>query len=157
LLVDKMKFLRSRRLHAALFVAVFGSVALVALFLLTRRDVRPIEQGLYERVRLGMTEQEVAEAIPLPPGDYVGAFAYGTAGPIREGELPIGVTGDQKADGTLTGVHPHTGRPFHGRWWLGTEGFLIVFFGEDGRVIERRYYPGFPESFIGYAARRWLP
>jgi hypothetical protein len=153
-----MKLLRLTRVRAALSAAaVVVCVTLIATFLLTRPDIRPIEQDLYERVRLGMTEQEVAEVIPLPPGDYVGAYAYGTSGPIREGELPIGETGNQRPDGTLTGVHPQTGRPFHGRWWMGTEGFLMVFFGENGRVIERRYYPGFPETFMQYAKRRWLP
>lgn len=147
--------MKRRRAIAVVVGVAFLAGIVVAVCLWRRPEVLPIEQALYDRVHVGMTEAEVSAAIPYSPGDHCGTYTYGTGGPLREGELPMGIGWDSHPDGSLTGIHPATGRPVHGKWWLGRQGYLVIFFDEDGRVIERRYYLGFPENFIQYTGRRY--
>jgi len=140
----------------AVLVAV-GLAVSVAAYLLTRRAVVLIERGLFDRVQLGMTAAEVAAVVPYPPGDHCGAYCFTTEAPVREGELPIAACGERFANGVTHCPHPMTGRRVHGWWWMGAEGVLMVYFGADGRVIERRYYPGYGESYLWYTAHRLLP
>jgi hypothetical protein len=104
----------------------------------------------YERLAVGMTEAEVDAAVPIPPGDHTGAYAYVTSRPTCEGGLPLYIDYHPRADGTVSAPHPLTGRPLRGKWWRGKDGLVLVFFGDDRRVTERRYYPGRPLSWTAY-------
>lgn len=143
--------MKSRRMRiAALFLVPGALLALaVIVYLLPQREV-VTEATIYERIRVGMTEAKVAAAVPVPPGDRTGAYSYTTSAPTCEGELPIYVDYCPRRDGTVSGPHPVTGQPLRGKWWRGNEGQVIIFFGDDGRVMERRYYPGSPRSWVGY-------
>src|ERR1700720_4705622 len=81
---------RRRAIAVVVGVAFLAGIA-VAVCLWMRPEVLPIEQALYHRVHLGMTEAEVSAAIPYSPGDHCGTYTYGTGGPLREGELPMGI------------------------------------------------------------------
>jgi hypothetical protein len=120
----------------------------VAYFFPQRKVV--IDAAFYERLKVGMTEAEVDAAVPIPPGDHTGAYAYVTSRPTCQGELPIYIDYCTYADGTVSAPHPVTGRPIRGKWWRGEEGQVLIFFGDDQRVIERRYYPGYPRSWVAY-------
>jgi hypothetical protein len=109
-----------------------------------------VDAAFYERFKVGMTEADVDAAVTIPPGDYTGADVYVTSRPTCEGELPIFIDYSTRADGTVAAPHPVTGRPIRGKWWRGKDGQVLIFFGDDQRVIERRYYPGYPRSWIGY-------
>jgi hypothetical protein len=109
-----------------------------------------IDEAFYERLKIGMTEAEVEAAVPIPPGDYTRAYVYTTSPPICQGELPIYIDYCTHANGTVSAPHPLTGRPLRGKWWRGKDGQVLIFFGDDRRVIERRYYPGYPSSWVGY-------
>src|SRR5262245_4814248 len=106
--------------------------------------------AFYERLAVGMTEAEVGATVPIPPGDYTGAYVHVTSRPTCEGELPIYVDYCTRADGTVSAPHPVTGRQIRGKWWREKGGQVIVFFGDDQRVIDRRFYPGYPRSWVGY-------
>jgi hypothetical protein len=56
----------------------------------------------------------------------------------------------------VSAIHPVTRRQISGKWWRGKEGLLIVFFGDDNRVIERRLYHGYPQTLIGYYYDRMI-
>jgi hypothetical protein len=143
-----MKPLRLR--IAALFIVLGAFLAPAAIaYLFPQRKVI-IGAAFYERLKVGMTEAEVDAAVPIPPGDHTGAYAYVTSQPTCEGGLPIYIDYWPHADGTVSAPHPLTGRPIRGKWWRGEDGQVLIFFGDDQRVIERRYYPGYPRSWVGY-------
>jgi hypothetical protein len=128
------------------FVALVAIAA--AYFLFPGNDV-PINEALYERVALGMTAQEIDAAIGYAPGDYSGAYQYTTTKPMHEGELPLlGTDLCDFANGRVSAPHPATGKQISGKLWRGKEGLLMVFFGEDNRVIERRFYPGYGRTWL---------
>jgi hypothetical protein len=139
------------RLRTWVLFCVLGALLALAgaAFLVPQGEV-VIDAAFYERLQVGMTEAEVDAAVPVPPGDYTGADVYVTSRPSCDGELPIFVDYFTRADGTVSAPHPVTGRPMRGKWWRGKDGQMIVFFGDDKRVIDRRYYPGYPRSWIGY-------
>src|SRR5262249_19669412 len=142
-----MKRLRLR--IAALFIVLGALLAPVGVaYLFPQRQV-VIDAAFYERLKVGMTEAEVDAAVPIPPGDYTSASTYVTSKPTCQGELPIYIDYCPRADGTVSAPHPVTGRPLRGKWWRGNEGQVLIFFGDDQRVIERRYYPGYPLSWVG--------
>jgi hypothetical protein len=143
-----MKPLRLR--ISALFIVLGALLALagVAYFFPQREVV--IDAAFYEQLKVGMTEAEVDAAVSIPPGDHTGAYAYVTSPPTCQGELPIYIDYCPHADGTVSAPHPVTGRLIRGKWWRGKDGQVIIFFGDDQRVIERRYYPGYPRSWVGY-------
>jgi hypothetical protein len=143
-----MKSLRMR--ISALFIVLGPLLALAGVaYLFPQRKV-VIDVAFYERLKIGMTEAEVDAAVPIPPGDHTRAYAYVTDEPTCEGELPIYIDYWPRADGTVSAPHPLTGRPLRGKWWRGKSGQVIVFFGDDQRVMERRFYPGHPLSWVGY-------
>ena len=143
--------MKSPRLRiAALFIVLGTLLALAGVaYLLPQAEV-VIDVAFYERFKIGMTEAEVNAAVPIPPGDHTGAYAYVTSPPTCEGGLPIYIDYHPHADGTVSAPHPVTGRPLRGKWWRGQDGQVLIFFGDDQRVIERRYYPGYPSSWVGY-------
>lgn len=101
----------------------------------------------YERLAIGMNEAEVEAAVTLPPGDHTGDYEHTTTAPVRDGGLPPFLDYHPWANGAVTAPHPVTGRPLRGRWWRGGDGLVIVFYGDDGCVAERRYYPGSSRSW----------
>jgi hypothetical protein len=144
-----MKGNRPIRLLAFLVFVAFV-LAAIAYYLFPKNDVR-INGSLYERLELGMTAQEVDTAIGYAPGDYSGTYAYITSKPMREGELPLlGTDLCDYANGRVSAPHPATGKQISGKLWRGEEGLLMVFFGEDNRVIERRFYPGYGQTWLRY-------
>ena len=143
-----MKLLRLR--IAALFIVLGALLAPAGVaYLFPQRKV-VIDAAFYERFKVGMTEAEVDATVPIPPGDHTRAYAYVTSRPTCQGELPIYLDYCTHADGTVSAPHPLTGRPIRGKWWRGKDGQVLIFFGDDQRVIERRYYPGYPRSWVGY-------
>jgi hypothetical protein len=143
-----MKLTRSIRLLA--FLVLIACVAFaIAYWLFSKNDV-PINQSLYEQLALGMTAQEVDTAIGYAPGDYSGAYLYTTTEPLQEGELGpvLGTDKCDYANGRVSAPHPVTGRQIKGKLWRGRDGMLMVFFGEDNRVIERRFYPGYGRTWL---------
>jgi len=143
-----MKPLRLR--IGALFIVLGTLLALASVaYLFPQREV-VIDAALYERIKIGMTEAEVDATVPIPPGDHTGAYAFVTSRPTCQGELPIYIDYCTRADGTVSAPHPVTGRPIRGKWWREKGGQVIVFFGDDQRVIDRRFYPGYPRSWVGY-------
>ena len=144
-----MNLIRRIRLLAFMVFVAFAGVVM-AYWLFPKNDV-PINESLYERLALGMTEQEVDSAIGYAPGDYSGAYAYTTTKPMQEGELPLlGTDLCDYANGRVSAPHPATGKQIRGKLWRGKEGLLMVFFGEDNRVIERRFYPGYGRTWLMY-------
>jgi hypothetical protein len=143
----------SMRRNVFFALALFAVVAAVATVVLLLREP-PITEVAYEQLRLGMTEAEVKAVLPFPPGAYAGYFGYGTGGPRREGQLAPGISFIDRPDGTLF-YRDDKGRETKGHWWLGSEGMILVFYGTDRTVIERRFYTGHPTSFCD-AVRRWL-
>ncbi len=139
------------RLRTCVLFGVLGALLALAgaAYLVPQREAVTVA-AFYERLMVGMTEAEVDAAVPIPPGDYTGAYAYVTSRPTCEGELPIYIDYCTRANGTVSAPHPLTGRPICGKWWRGKDGLVIVFFGDDHRVTERRYYPGYPRSWVGY-------
>jgi hypothetical protein len=130
------------------FVALVAIAVAYCLF--PENDV-PINEALFERVALGMTAQEIDAAIGCAPGDYSGAYQYTTTKPMQEGELPLlGTDLCDYANGRVSAPHPVTGKQISGKLWRGKEGLLMVFFGEDNRVIERRFYPGYGRIWLMY-------
>jgi hypothetical protein len=143
-----MKPLSLRISTLFLVLGVLLAPAGLAYFFPQRKVV--IDAAFYERFQVGMTEAEVDAAVPIPPGDYTGAYAYVTSPPTCEGGLPIYIDYHPRADGTMSAPHPLTGRPLRGKWWRGKSGQVLIFFGDDHRVIERRWYPGRPCSWVEY-------
>jgi hypothetical protein len=141
----------SRPISFLAFIAFVAFVALaIAYWLFAKNDV-PINESLYERFALGMTAQEVDTAIGCAPGDYAGAYEYTTTEPMREGELHVlGTDLCGYANGRVSAPHPTTGKQISGNLWRGNDGLLMVFFGEDHRVIERRFYPGHGRTWLMY-------
>ena len=149
----QMKLRRPIKLLAFMVFVAFVAFA-IAYWLFPTNDV-PINESLYERLALGMTEQEVDAATGYAPGDYSGAYAYSTSKPLQEGELHL--LGTDQCDfrnGRVSAPHPVTGKQINGKLWRGKEGLLMVFFGEDNRVIERRFYPGTSRSWLLYHVER---
>jgi hypothetical protein len=138
----------------------FAVVAILALLIVSQispRKLLAIDKGYFDRIRLGMMEAELLQAIEIPPGDYSGAYGYGTLGIDHQGELPSALSFEDHSDGTLSAIHPITGRPITGYWWRGRDGSVMAFVDENGGVIERRYYyHGYPRSFPEYAFDRYL-
>jgi hypothetical protein len=139
------------RLRTWVLLGVLGALLVLAsaVYLVAQREV-VIDAAFYERLAVGMTEAEVDAAVSIPSGDYTSAYAYVTCRPTCDGELPLFVDYDLRVDGTVLAPHPVTGRPLRGKWWRGNKGLVILFFGDDHRVIERRFYPGYPRSLLGY-------
>jgi hypothetical protein len=135
---------------------VMGVVLLAAIgvYSIPNGPLPTINQQVYDRLRLGMTENEVEAAVECPPGDYTRTYAYQTSRPVHEGEFPIYIDYHNRADGSVSFIHPTTGRQVRGKWWGGKEGRLYVYFGDDGRVIERRFYPGYPRNWFQYHYER---
>jgi hypothetical protein len=147
---------RSKRRIAALFIVLSVLLAAAGVaYLFRQRDV-VVDAAFYERLRIGMTEAEVDAAVPIPPGDHTRAHCYETSAPTCDGELPMYIDYSLHPDGTVTAPHPLTGRPICGKYWRGDEGQVLIFFGEDGRVIERRLYPGRPLSWLEYYWDRFV-
>jgi hypothetical protein len=145
------------RLQTCVLFGVLGALlALAGAVCLISREVVTVA-AFYERLTLGMTEAEVGAAVPLPPGDYTGGYVHTTSQPICEGGLPIYIDYHTRADGTVSAPHPLTGRPIRGKWWRGRDGLVIVFFGDDHRVSERRYYPGKSRSWARDHLARLVP
>ena len=142
--------MKRSRLQICVLLGVLGALlALVgAVWLISREEVTVA--GFHERLTLGMTEAEVDAAVSIPPGDFTGGYMHTTSEPICEGGLPIYIDYHPWPDGTVTAPHPVTGRPIRGKWWRGRDGLVIVFFGDDHRLTERRYYPGNSRSWVGY-------
>jgi hypothetical protein len=144
-----MNLIRPIRLLAFMVFVAFVAFA-SAYCLFPKNDVR-INESLYERLALGMTAQEVDTTIGYAPGDYSGAYTYTTSKPMQEGELPLlGTDLCDYANGRVSAPHPVTGRQISGKLWRGKEGLLMVFFGENNRVIERRFYPGYGRTWLLY-------
>ena len=139
------------RLRTCVLLGTLGALLALAgaTYLVPKREGVTVA-AFYERLTVGMTEAEVGAAVPIPPGDHTGGYAHSTSRPTCEGGLPIYVDYHTRADGTVAAPHPVTGRPLRGKWWRGQDGLVLVFFGEDQRVIERRYYPGSSHSWAGY-------
>ena len=139
------------RLRTWVLSGVLGALLALAsaAYLVPQREV-VIDAAFYERLTVGMTEAEVGTAVPIAPGDYTGGYVHTTSRPTSEGGLPIYIDYCTRADGTVSAPHPVTGRPIRGKWWRGKGGQVIVFFGDDRRVIDRRFYPGYPRSWVGY-------
>jgi hypothetical protein len=133
-----------------LFGALGALLALAGAAYLVRQRKAVTVAACYERLTVGMTEAEVGAAVPIPPGDYTGGYVHTTSRPTCEGGSPIFVDYHLRADGTASALHPLTGRPIRGTWWRGKDGLVIVIFGDDHRVTERRYYPGYSRSWAGY-------
>jgi len=143
------------RLRTCVLFGVLGAlVALAVVASLGPRRKLVIVAAFYEELAVGMTEREVDAALPVAPGDYTGGYVHATSQPTCEGELPIYIDYCTRANGTLSAPDPLTGRPIRGRWWRGHDGLVLVFFGDDQRVIERRYYPGYSRSWVEYQWRR---
>lgn len=136
-----------RRLGVLLGVGAAALALLSAGFLLPRRQPVPVA-AYYDRLAIGMTAAEVAAAVPLRPGDQTAADSHETAAPSSEGGLPVFVDYHPHADGWVTAPHPTTGKLLRGQWWRGDDGLVYVFYDDDGRVSERRYYPGNPRSWV---------
>ena len=139
------------RLQTQVLFGVLGALLALAgaAYLVPRHEAVTVA-AVYERLTVGMTEAEVGAAVPIPPGDYTGGYVHTTSRPTSEGGLPLFVDYHLRADGTMSAPHPVTGRPLRGAWWRGEDGLVIVFFGDDHRVAERRYYPGSSRSWAGY-------
>jgi hypothetical protein len=144
-----------KRIKIVAFMVLVAFVAVtIAVWLFARNDV-PINESLYERLALGMTAQEVDTAIGFAPGDYSGAYSFTTTKPVQEGELHrLGTDECDFASGRVTIPHPATGKPMRGKLWRGKEGLLMVVFGDDHRVIERRFYPGYGRTWLLYHLER---
>ena len=143
--------MKPRGLRIAVLLVVLGPLlAPVGVAYLFPQRKAVIDDAFYERLKIGMTEAEVDAAVSIPPGDYTRAYAYVTSRPTCEGELPIYIDYCTRADGTVSAPHPVTGRPIRGKWWRGKDRLVLLFFGDDQRFIERRYYPGYPRSWVGY-------
>jgi hypothetical protein len=148
-----MNLIRPIRLLA--FMAFVAVVAFAIAYCLFRKNDVPINESLYERLALGMTAQEVDTAIGHAPGDYSGAYAYSTTKPLQEGELALlGTDLCDYANGRVSAPHPATGRQISGKLWRGKEGLLMVFFGDNNRVIERRFYPGYGRTWLMHHVER---
>jgi hypothetical protein len=148
-----MNLIKPKWLLVFMVFVAFVAVA-IAYFLPAKNDV-PINESLYARLALGMTAQDVDTAIGYAPGDYSGAYEYTTTKPLQEGELHLlGTDMCDFANGRVWAPHPATGRKINGKLWRGKEGMLMVFFGEDNRVIERRFYPGFGRTRLLYQLDR---
>jgi hypothetical protein len=141
---------RQRLRIAALFIVLGALLARAGVAYLFPPRMVAIDTAFYERLKVGMTEAEVDAAVPIPAGDYTRAYVYVTSEPTCEGELPIYIDYCPRADGTVSAPHPLTGRPIRGKWWRGKEGQVLILFGDDQRVVERRYYPGHALSWVGY-------
>jgi hypothetical protein len=146
------------RLRTWVLFGIPGTLLVVAstVYLVAQREI-VIDAAFYERLSVGMTEEEVDAAVSIPSGDYTGADAYVTSRPTCDGELPIFVDYHLRADGAVSAPHPVTGRPLLGKWWRGKDGLVIVFFGDNHRVTERRYYPGYSRSWARYHLDRLVP
>jgi hypothetical protein len=145
---------RSRLRTCVLFGGLAALLALAgAAYLVPRREAVTVAP-FYERLTVGMTEAEVGTAVPIAPGDYTGGYVHTTSAPTSEGELPIYIDYSTRADGMVSAPHPLTSRPIRGKWWRGKDGLVIVFFGDDQRVTERRYYPGYSRSWARYHVDR---
>jgi hypothetical protein len=142
-----MKRFQTRRAIIGLLI-VFLVLAGAAYFVPRHQPVDVA--AFYDRLAVGMTEAEVGRAVPIPPGDHTGCNAHSTEKPIYDGELPIFVGDVQWPDGTASATHPLTAQPLRGTWWRGRDGLLIVFYGDDGRVIDRRYRQGKSYSWAKY-------
>ena len=147
--------MKSLKLRISALFIVLGALLPAAgvAYLLPQRKV-VIDAAFYEQLKVGMSEAEVDATCPIPPGDHTRAYAYVTSRPTCQGELPIYIDYYTHADGTVSAPHPLTGRPICGKWWRGEDGQVLIFFGDDQRVIERRYYPGYPRSWVGYQLDR---
>jgi hypothetical protein len=145
------RIMKPLSLRIATLLLVLGvllaPVGLAYLFPRPKKVV--VDAAFYERFQLGMTEAEV-DAVPIPPGDHSGACAFLTSEPTCEGGLPLYIDYHPRKDGAVSAPHPLTGRPLRGKWWRGKSGQVLIFFGDDHRVIERRWYPGRPLSWVEY-------
>jgi len=146
------------RLRTCVLLGVLGALLALAgaAYLVSQREGVTVA-AFYERLTVGMTEAEVAAAVPILPGDYTGGYVHTTSRPTCQGGLPIYIDYCTRADGTVSAPHPLTGRPIRGKWWRGKDGLVIVFFADDHRVTERRYYPGYSRSWAGYHWDRLVP
>jgi hypothetical protein len=127
-----------------------------AAYLAPRREAVAVA-AFYDRLAIGMTEAEVGTAVPLPPGDYTGCDVHETSAPTCEGGLPIFIDYHPRPDGTVSAPHPVSGRPLRGTYWRGRDGLVVVYFGDDRRVTERRYYPGSSRSWVRYQVESLIP
>ena len=114
------------RLRTCVLLGVLGALLALtgAAYLVSQREVVTVA-AFYERLTVGMTEAEVAAAVPIPPGDYTGGYMHTTSRPTCEGGLPIYIDYCTRADGTVSAPHPLTGRPIRGKWWRGKDGLVI--------------------------------
>jgi hypothetical protein len=145
------RIMRSLTLRICVLFIVLGALLapVGVAYLFPQRQV-VIDAAFYDRLKIGMTEAEVDAAVPIPAGDHAPAYAHETSPPTCQGELPIFIDYCLHADGTVSAPHPLTGRPIRGKFWRGEGGLVLIFFGDDQRVLERRYYPGRAYSWVGY-------
>jgi hypothetical protein len=92
-------------------VLLVGLVATVALVLLARQSPVRITQESFDRIAVGMMEQEVEEIIGGPPGDYSPFLPTWTR--------VVEVAGDNHQS------------------WVGEELIIHVGFDSDGRVVDK--------------------
>jgi hypothetical protein len=97
-----------------------------------------IEFG-YDRIGIGMTEAEVVAAVGRPPGDYSSDNATFTN---YMGPTPL----------SLSLVL--NGNPGYVREWKTSSAKVEVWFGDGGRVLEKRYYTRSSESGVGRVRRK---
>jgi hypothetical protein len=106
--------------------------------MLPRRGVG-ITQANYERIREGMTLDEIEAILGVPAGDYTDGRFYA---------LPI----------PSSGFSPLRHIPVIWRNWISEEGCIIIGFSESGQVCRKRFWPVVREhrTFLD-RLRRLLP
>jgi hypothetical protein len=130
---------RKRLLLWVALLVVLGSLGLVGGLWWTAPNHRVGWRG-YERIELGMTEQEVEEIVAKPPGWYE---------PLPEGEFQVYV----HEAGAEKGLRDSP----KGYSWVSTEGHLGVTFDAKGKVVGASFTPTRRVSpNIFDRIRRWL-
>jgi hypothetical protein len=110
--------MRRRKLLAGLAAGLVLMLLLGAIAQLWRGPA--IGPAGYARIREGMTQAQVADAVGLPPGDYVGG---------REGLFSVHVIDSWDCDSNL----PDADR-LYSDTWSGDRYILAVRYGTDGKV-----------------------
>jgi hypothetical protein len=129
--------MRRRRLLLGVgLLAIVGAAALATVFLLPHPG-SGITQANYERIREGMTAEEVRQVFDCPPGDY--------ACPAEQHGHHFGAEPIYVPDADFSYLD-----------WTGETCFIIIRFDAQGRVNGKRILPRNPAG-AWVRLRRLLP
>jgi hypothetical protein len=146
---------KKRILFVMLGLLCAAALAGLLYCLFPPKPVLEMHWSCIREIELGISTAEACDLVGFAPGDYSGAYHYGTGGWTGSNDGDIAIANfDILPNGAVSAVHSVTGEPIQGHWWRGRQGMLVVFSKND-RIIEKRYYDGYPMSFWEYCRDRW--